>query len=78
MKFYTKNKKTKKHTEANELIILASPDELTRLSRFFAKNALLLKKWDTQFGHAHLQDFERDDDMDRFPDIIIGVNGQND
>ena len=58
-------------TRVKQITILASPSELRRIGQFMARAADFLEKHDKDYGHEHLQDFERGSNS-KYPDIIIG------
>ena len=75
MKIYSHNRKSNRDVETDEITILAAPEELRRLARFISDTAELMLRHGPDFGHEHLQDFERTDDQ-RKPDVIIASPSQ--
>jgi hypothetical protein len=71
MKIYIDAPKKSIQPCVKQITILASPQELRRISRFIENAADLMEKHGEDYGHEHLQDYDRKDD-ERYPDIIIG------
>jgi hypothetical protein len=70
MKIKAYRKKDNKAVELETIYIEGTAPELRRLAKFFDHCSNALTDSTENFGHAHLQDFERNE-YPRKPDIVI-------